>query len=86
MNARETVMSKEQLQKLHSWLYESDEACLKCLKVTCEHQADLSFKEGMRTIVKWVEQHEEKSYLLKIPYYSFGKDKWQAQLKEWGLG
>ena len=55
-----------------------------CIK--CQKQLEDAYQEGMRTVVEWVEQHEEKSYLLKIPYYSFGKDKWQAQLKEWGLG
>jgi len=91
MNARETVMSKEDMAALlrgmpshpsneTGWLRFTE----RCLKA----QAALSYKEGIRTVVEWLSEHTvfilSGATHLRVPIEI--APEWQAQLKEWGLG
>lgn len=84
MEAKDTVMSNEDiLDKLREL---SDDHWAKVLDdihyYERELQAEISFKAGIKEVVDWI--NSNWFYASCGDMYLHG-DKWQAQLKEWGI-
>ena len=86
MKAKDTLMSKEQIDEL--WLEKWDfwsnlpvTSAKEWGEILMLRQAEISFKLGIEEAVEWMSQ---QMHLIIFPDNKFF-DSWQAQLKEWGI-
>ena len=87
MEAKDTVMSEKEWLKL--W-YSGDDK--KHLKVYDDYlsglinQAEISFEAGMKKVMEWITSEFSIDYDCgHFLIFDIDEDKWQAQLKEWGI-
>lgn len=84
MNAKDTVMKQKTIDQL-AHIYSSDDADSENnIRVAlCKNQADISFKAGIKEVVTWIKENEDKGWgetLIVLNKFS-----WEAKLKEWGV-
>ena len=78
MKAKDTAMSEEEIwdiiKKYNPWGIEQR-------LVVAEHQAEISFKAGIKEVVDWLRTNLPDEYGSIV-----GWSVWQAKLKDWGIG
>lgn len=83
MKAEETVMKVEEMQQ--AVINRPD---IPMGQAIAEAQAKVTWDKAVRTVVEWMNEHQEKGYKLnKKPVIAMVMlpEDWQAQLKEWGI-
>lgn len=91
MDEKDTVMNDEKIKNIFNKMYVNNKGVYghkEVGKAIAEAQAQISFeagkKEGRREVVEWIEKNVY--WRTDAPYKStLDPDKWQDQLKEWGL-
>ncbi len=82
MEAKDTVLSKEQLDAID--LKNAESNFIDALYDTARQQAEISFKAGIKEVVDWV--NKNVAWRPDAPYKSaIDMDDWKAKVKEWGI-
>jgi len=87
MEAKDTVMSKEEQTKINSDM-PSDAKYGEVFQSIAKAQAEITGRimkqEGIKEMVEWVKEYDRLNNLFLYTPRTF-KEKWQAQLKKWGI-
>lgn len=75
MKAKDTVMNPQEMAQ--TIIGRED---LPMGKAIAEEQAEVSFKAGVKEVVRWLEQNFEPTVPMTLDYR-----KWHTKLKEWGI-
>ena len=95
MEAKDTVMSGKEIDKLVNTFAKTAgyNNARTVEQVVAFSQAEISFKEGMKEVVEWIEKNGNYAETSHDSTMSSGEDifgvapmDWQAKLKEWGIG
>ena len=84
MEAKDTVISAIEQTKALDKVPFADLRSQVCRDILCEAQAEISFKAGIKEVVKWI-QFRNYSTPEHYSHFQISKYEWQAELKELGL-
>ena len=85
MRAKDTVMSHMDRDAIITKLGDTFPADKTLSETFCEAQAEISFRAGIKEVVKWIEKGGEPPLGTDIYGYYIWKTKLQAKLKVWGI-
>ncbi len=83
MNAKDTVMKKEELTRINNNM-PSEAKYGDVFEAIAERQAEISVKAGRRDVVEWIMKYRSET-TREFMGFTIMRDKWQAQLKAWGV-
>ena len=85
MEAKDTVMNREQLKKLYAvWVNLAIQGTPNFIDYSQHHQAKISFKAGIKEVVEWIEMNDRH-----LPqwgsYMWIANSQFSDKLKEWEI-